>query len=381
LHLGIHIFDVYLQSQKDHVLLDDLQVVGLTALWVASKYVEVTPLHLRELATTYSEVSTNTEKYKVAEHKILRSIDYDLSYPSPTEFFGGVGMTRHELMYAEVFVDVFLIAPTYNYDPSRFRASCIAACAIVFAKNVSPADSAHADWVDIMHVYQCTKNVVRDVVDKEYVWPLYGATPHDSPWLEACATLMQDNICLMPDITLAILKRRFHPDVCDMQIDTESALAQATPALAITPGTETPGTETPAPSPGLATLQEPAPPPPPPPAIPGISAPPPAAAPAASPAPAEAPAAPPPPAAPPAAPSPPAAAPPAAPSPIGPPPAPPAQTQTQKPAMSQQRPMRVTLSDLGVRRTTAHGNARGVTAGKAIHHKRKSEAWMHDFVH
>ena len=64
---------------------EDLQEVGITALWIAAKYEEVTPLDAGDLADLTAG-ATNVRKMNATEEKILRVLDFDVSFPTSWYF-------------------------------------------------------------------------------------------------------------------------------------------------------------------------------------------------------------------------------------------------------------------------------------------------------
>ena len=84
LYLTVSLIDRYLE--KIQVTRDKLQLVGITALFIAAKYEEIYPPHIRD----YVEVTDNTfSKYEILEMegKMLLALNFNLTVPSALRFF------------------------------------------------------------------------------------------------------------------------------------------------------------------------------------------------------------------------------------------------------------------------------------------------------
>ncbi|PNS19852.1 G2/mitotic-specific cyclin cdc13 [Sphaceloma murrayae] len=83
LFLTVNIIDRFLSRKV--VQLDRLQLVGVTAMFIASKYEEVLSPHVQNFRHVADDGFTETEILS-AERFILAALDYDLSYPNPMNF-------------------------------------------------------------------------------------------------------------------------------------------------------------------------------------------------------------------------------------------------------------------------------------------------------
>lgn len=83
LFLSVNIIDRFLSSKV--VQLDRLQLVGVTAMFVASKYEEVLSPHITNFRSVADDGFTENEILQ-AEKFVLQALDYDLSYPNPLNF-------------------------------------------------------------------------------------------------------------------------------------------------------------------------------------------------------------------------------------------------------------------------------------------------------
>lgn len=83
LFLAVNIIDRFLSRKV--VQLDRLQLVGVTAMFIASKYEEVLSPHVQNFRHVADDGFTEAEILS-AERFILGALDYDLSYPNPMNF-------------------------------------------------------------------------------------------------------------------------------------------------------------------------------------------------------------------------------------------------------------------------------------------------------
>lgn len=83
LFLAVNIIDRFLSTKV--VQLDRLQLVGVTAMFIASKYEEVLSPHVANFRHVADDGFTEDE-ILVAERYVLTALNYDLSYPNPMNF-------------------------------------------------------------------------------------------------------------------------------------------------------------------------------------------------------------------------------------------------------------------------------------------------------
>ncbi|KAL8961981.1 MAG: hypothetical protein Q9193_001544 [Seirophora villosa] len=81
--LAVNIIDRFLSSRI--VELEKLQLVGITAMFIASKYEEVLSPHVQNFKHVADDGFSEEEILK-AERFVLAALNYDLSYPNPMNF-------------------------------------------------------------------------------------------------------------------------------------------------------------------------------------------------------------------------------------------------------------------------------------------------------
>lgn len=83
LFLAVNIIDRFLSAEV--VALDRLQLVGVTAMFIASKYEEVLSPHVANFSHVADETFSDKEILD-AERHVLATLDYNMSYPNPMNF-------------------------------------------------------------------------------------------------------------------------------------------------------------------------------------------------------------------------------------------------------------------------------------------------------
>ncbi|KAJ5532584.1 hypothetical protein N7494_009136 [Penicillium frequentans] len=83
LFLAVNIIDRFLSEEQ--VALDRLQLVGVTAMFIASKYEEVLSPHVANFSHVADETFSDKEILD-AERHILQTLNYNMSYPNPMNF-------------------------------------------------------------------------------------------------------------------------------------------------------------------------------------------------------------------------------------------------------------------------------------------------------
>lgn len=83
LFLAVNIIDRFLSTKA--VQLDRLQLVGVTAMFIAAKYEEVLSPHVANFRHVADDGFTEAEILS-AERYVLTALNYDLSYPNPMNF-------------------------------------------------------------------------------------------------------------------------------------------------------------------------------------------------------------------------------------------------------------------------------------------------------
>ncbi|XP_054718053.1 G2/mitotic-specific cyclin-B-like [Uloborus diversus] len=146
LYLTVSILDRYLQV--DYVKRAELQLVGVTAMFIASKYEEMYAPEVGDFVYITDNTYTKQEIFKM-ERKMLRKLDFNLSKPLHLHFLrrnskaGNVDATMHAL--AKYLMELVLL----EYEMSHHSPSIVAAAAL----NLSLRLLADFSWNDTLKYF------------------------------------------------------------------------------------------------------------------------------------------------------------------------------------------------------------------------------------
>ncbi|KAK8728391.1 hypothetical protein OTU49_009267 [Cherax quadricarinatus] len=149
LYLTVAIIDRYLQRERT-VSRSKLQLVGVTAMFIASKYEEMYSPDIADFAYITDKAYTKNEIRKM-EVNILKTLDFNVSYPLPLHFLrrnskaGSVDAAQHTL--AKYLMELCLP----EYCMCHYKASMIAAAALCFSLKVLDG----SPWNDTLVYYSC----------------------------------------------------------------------------------------------------------------------------------------------------------------------------------------------------------------------------------
>jgi G2/mitotic-specific cyclin 2 len=125
LFLCVNLVDRFLSSRP--INMEKLQLVGVTALLVASKYEEVMAPAIDAFIYVADGGYTEEEILK-AERYLLHIIDFDLSYPNPMNFLRRISKADdydiHTRTIAKYLIEISLVDDRFlKYPPSRVAAA------------------------------------------------------------------------------------------------------------------------------------------------------------------------------------------------------------------------------------------------------------------
>ncbi|KAB7496256.1 G2/mitotic-specific cyclin-A [Armadillidium nasatum] len=129
LYLAVSYIDRFLSQMS--VKRDKLQLVGTTAMFIASKYEEIYPPDVSQ----FSYITDNT--YKVSqilrmEHLILKVLSFDIAVPTAlvfVDYFGKLCKCREETLHLAMFLSELSMLdsdPFLRYLPSKIAAAAMA---------------------------------------------------------------------------------------------------------------------------------------------------------------------------------------------------------------------------------------------------------------
>lgn len=133
LFLAVNIIDRFL-SQKV-VPLDKLQLVGITAMFIASKYEEVLSPHVGNF-THVADDGFSVEEVLAAERYTLSTLKYDLSYPNPMNFLRRISKADNYDIQTRTLGKYLMELSLVDHRFLEYTQSHIAAAAMYLARMI-----------------------------------------------------------------------------------------------------------------------------------------------------------------------------------------------------------------------------------------------------
>lgn len=152
LFLAVNIIDRFLSTKI--VQLDRLQLVGVTAMFIASKYEEVLSPHVQNFRHVADDGFTE-EEILSAERFVLQALNYDLRYPNPMNFLRRISKADNYDVQTRTVGKYLIEISCLDHRFLEYPSSHVAAAAMYLARLV--LDSG--DWVSLIlimlrvHVY------------------------------------------------------------------------------------------------------------------------------------------------------------------------------------------------------------------------------------
>ncbi|KAL7794557.1 cyclin-like protein [Trichoderma ceciliae] len=131
LFLAVNIIDRFLSEKV--VQLDRLQLVGITAMFVASKYEEVLSPHVENFKKIADDGFSEAEILS-AERFILSTLNYDLSYPNPMNFLRRVSKADNYDIQSRTIGKYLTEISLLDHRFMAYRPSHVAAASMYLAR-------------------------------------------------------------------------------------------------------------------------------------------------------------------------------------------------------------------------------------------------------
>ena len=133
LFLSVNIVDRFL-SQKV-VPLDKLQLVGITAMFIASKYEEVLSPHVSNFVHVADDGFTADEVLS-AERYTLTTLKYDLSYPNPMNFLRRISKADNYDIQTRTLGKYLMEISLVEHKFLKYRQSHVAAASMYLSRMI-----------------------------------------------------------------------------------------------------------------------------------------------------------------------------------------------------------------------------------------------------
>jgi hypothetical protein len=133
LFLAVNIIDRFLSEKV--VQLDRLQLVGITAMFIASKYEEVLSPHVQNFVHVADDGFTESEILS-AERFILGTLNYDLSYPNPMNFLRRISKADNYDIQSRTIGKYLMEISLLDHRFMAYRPSHVAAASMYLARMI-----------------------------------------------------------------------------------------------------------------------------------------------------------------------------------------------------------------------------------------------------
>jgi len=144
LFLAVNIIDRFLSAKV--VGLDRLQLVGVTAMFIASKYEEVLSPHVANFRHVADDGFSETEILS-AERFVLSALNYDLSYPNPMNFLRRISKADDYDIQTRTLGKYLMEISLLDHRFMKYRQSHVAAASMYLARRILE----RGDWVSISY--------------------------------------------------------------------------------------------------------------------------------------------------------------------------------------------------------------------------------------
>lgn len=143
LFLAVNIIDRFLSEKV--VQLDRLQLVGITAMFIASKYEEVLSPHVENFKRITDNGFSEAEILS-AERFLLSTLNYDLSYPNPMNFLRRVSKADNYDIQSRTIGKYLMEISLLDHRFMAYRPSHCAAAAMYLARMMLD----RGPWVSVL---------------------------------------------------------------------------------------------------------------------------------------------------------------------------------------------------------------------------------------
>ena len=130
LYISVNLIDRYLSKNETNRM--KLQCVGVTSMFIASKYEEIYPPELKDFVYITDKAYVKSDILEM-EYKMLTSLNFDITFPTQWSFFE-IFTKKLRLEQKVYYLAWFLMELSLiNYKISKFKYSQIAASSILIA--------------------------------------------------------------------------------------------------------------------------------------------------------------------------------------------------------------------------------------------------------
>lgn len=146
LFLAVNIIDRFLSEKV--VQLDRLQLVGITAMFIAAKYEEILAPHVGNFRHVADDGFTERE-ILMAERFVLSTLNYDLSYPNPMNFLRRISKADNYDIQTRTIAKYLMEISLMDHRFMEYRPSHIAAAAMFLSREILD----RGEWDEVLAAY------------------------------------------------------------------------------------------------------------------------------------------------------------------------------------------------------------------------------------
>ncbi|XP_055691027.1 G2/mitotic-specific cyclin-B-like [Lutzomyia longipalpis] len=151
-YLSVALIDRYLQQRKNFSR-KFLQLLGITALLLASKYEETKPPSIHEFVNI-TDNSYTAHEVRLMEIKLLHYVEFNLNRPLPTHFLRRFSKAANATENIHGAANYFLELISLEYLMVHLRPSLMAAASIYLAlRLLCPNEDGSSVWTSILENY------------------------------------------------------------------------------------------------------------------------------------------------------------------------------------------------------------------------------------
>lgn len=145
LFLAVNIIDRFLSAEV--VALDRLQLVGVAAMFIASKYEEVLSPHVANFSHVADETFSDKEILD-AERHILATLEYNMSYPNPMHFLRRISKAENYDIHTRTMAKYLMEISLLDHRFMPYRQSHVAAAAVYLSRVILD----RGPWVSLIDI-------------------------------------------------------------------------------------------------------------------------------------------------------------------------------------------------------------------------------------
>jgi hypothetical protein len=158
LYLAVNIVDRFLSNRV--VSLVKLQLVGLTSLFIASKYEEVIHPSIKNFVYVADNNYTDEEVLK-AERYILQVLNFDLQYPNPMNFLRRISKADDYDPYTRTLGKYLMEVVLLEHEALKYSPSIVAAASMFLARKMVDKSPA---WVNMLNLLTLDRTIICNIM-------------------------------------------------------------------------------------------------------------------------------------------------------------------------------------------------------------------------